>query len=69
MMWGDGWGFGMGLVWLVFIGLIVGGIVLATRGSFDRDERGPQGRSALDLLDERFARGEIDPEGDVLAFL
>lgn len=63
MMWGDGWwGFGMGLVWLVFLGLIVVGIVLATRGSSDREERGPGGRSALDLLDERFARGEIDRE-------
>jgi putative membrane protein len=63
MMWGDGsWGFGMGLVWLVFLGLIVAGIVLAVRGSWDREDRGPRGRSALEILDERFARGEIDRE-------
>ena len=43
MMWGDGWGFGMGMVWLVFLGLIVAGIILATRGSFDREDRGPRG--------------------------
>lgn len=62
MMWGDGFGFGMGLVWLLFLGLIVGGVVLAVRGSSDREDRGLRGRSALDVLDERFARGEIDRE-------
>ena len=62
MMWGDGWGFGMGLVWLVFLGLIVGGIVLATRGSSGSASDGGRGKSALDILDERFARGEIDRE-------
>jgi putative membrane protein len=61
MMWGDGWwGLGMGIVWLVFLGLVVGGIVLAVRGSSGgATDRGRE-RSALDILDERFARGEID---------
>lgn len=61
MMWGDGWwGFGMGLVWLVFLGVIVVGIVLAVRGSSGGAiDRGLE-KSALDILDERFARGEID---------
>jgi len=61
MMWGDGgWGFGMGLVWLVFVGLIVAGIVLAIRGSSERPSDRGSGKSALEILDERFARGEID---------
>lgn len=61
-MWGDGWGFGMGLVWLVFLGLIVAGVVLAIRGSSEGASGGVRGRSALDILDERFARGEIERE-------
>ena len=63
MMWGDGgWGFGMGLVWLVFVGLIVAGIVLAIRGSSERPSDRGSVKSALEILDERFARGEIDRE-------
>ena len=63
MMWGDGcWGFGMGLFWLVFLGLLVAGVVLAIRGPFRGSGDRGDGRSALDILDERFARGEIDQE-------
>lgn len=63
MMWGGGWwGFGMGLIWLAFFGLIVAGVILAIRRPFDREDRDPRGKSALDLLDERFARSEIDRE-------
>ncbi len=62
MMWGDGWSFGMGLIWLVFLGLIVVGVVLAIRGSSGGGSDGGRGRSAIDILDERFARGEIDRE-------
>ncbi len=63
MMWGDGWwGFGMGLVWLVFLGLIVTGIVLVIRGSSEGGSGRSRGTSALDILDDRFARGEIDRE-------
>lgn len=62
MMWGDGWGFGMGLVWLVFLGVIVAGVVLAIRGSSGGASARGSGRSAIDILDERFARGEIDRE-------
>jgi len=62
-MWGDGWwGFGMGLVWLVFLGLVVTGVVLVIRGSSEGTSDRGRGRSALDILDERFARGEIDRE-------
>lgn len=57
MMWGGG---GIGLVWLVFLGFIVAGIILVIRGSFEREGRRDPEKSALDVLDERFARGEID---------
>ncbi len=56
-----GWGWGMAIFGLVFMVLIVVFVAwliwLATRrsGSF-RDG----GRDAVDLLDERYARGEID---------
>ncbi|HXF73666.1 MAG TPA: SHOCT domain-containing protein [Actinomycetota bacterium] len=58
MMWGPGWfGWWMPLLWLAFLGLVVGGVVLLLR----RPEEG--GRpDARRILDERFARGEIDEE-------
>lgn len=66
MMWGPSgggfWGVGMGLLSLVFLGLIVVGIVLAARVPSGPASRDAGARSALDILDERFARGEIDQE-------
>ena len=56
-----GWGWGMaifGLVFMVLIVVLVAWLIwLATRrpGSFGDGRRG-----AVDLLDERYARGEID---------
>ncbi len=68
MMWGfDGFGFGgggMGIGMLVFWALIVGAVVVLVRtfsgGSSSRSEASPRGRTALDILGERYARGEID---------
>jgi putative membrane protein len=61
----DGWwGFGMMLVMLLFLALIVVGIVFVVR-SFSDGERTTHrtgGNRALDILDERFARGELDRE-------
>ncbi len=66
-MWGyNGLGFGglgMGIGMLVFWGLIVFGILALMRawgGSRNASERGESRRTALDILDERYARGEID---------
>jgi putative membrane protein len=50
--------FWMALVWLVFLGLVAGGVWLVVRAV-----RGPSGQphgSALQVFEERFARGEID---------
>ena len=54
---GFGWGFpglGMLLVW----GLIIVLLVWLVRSLFD--ESAPPGETAGQILDERFARGEID---------
>ena len=59
---GGWWAFGMMFLSLVFLTLIVVGVVFVAR-SFAHDEQPrpvPGGSRALDLLDERFARGEID---------
>jgi putative membrane protein len=59
---GGWWGFGMMFISLLFLTLIVVGAVLVAR-SFSRPEQPPkasQGSRALDILDERFAHGEID---------
>ena len=66
MMWGyDGFGFGgigMGIGMLLFWGVIIFGIVLLVRGvgGSAGSGRGERDKSALDILRERYARGEID---------
>lgn len=56
------WGGGMVLVWLVFLALIVGGLVLVVRAftGAPPSDREDARRRALTILEERFARGEID---------
>lgn len=60
---GWGMGIGMGLGWLVLLALIVGLVVLVTRGG---SWPGPQApaedhrKEALSILASRYARGEID---------
>jgi len=65
MMWGyDGFGgFGMGIGMLLFWGLIIFGIVMLARGfggASNASESGSRGKTPLDILRERYARGEID---------
>jgi putative membrane protein len=62
MMWG--WGMGMMVMMLVFWGLVIGGVVLLVRwlaGLGSGREGGGRDR-ALEILRERYARGEIDRE-------
>lgn len=67
MMWGNGMGWGawllMALTTVGFWALVVFGIVALFRGAGGADTRrhGPE-RDARQILDERFARGEIDAE-------
>jgi putative membrane protein len=63
-MWGA-WGFGMMLMMLVFWGLIIVGLVLGIRWliSQGRESRSTMhSDTALDILRQRYARGEIDKE-------
>jgi putative membrane protein len=59
-IWGI-WGIGMFLMMLVFWGLVIGGIVLGIRWLVGRDKGSPPD-SALEILRQRYARGEIDRE-------
>ena len=69
MMW-EGWWFGMmigPLMMIVFVAAVVVLVVIAIRwlsgGAHRTDEsRPPVGKTPLDILKERFARGEIDKE-------
>lgn len=67
MMWGDGrWMFFGPLMMLVFIAAVVAVVILMIRW-LGRPDHGtaphpPPGRTPLDILKERFARGEIDSE-------
>jgi putative membrane protein len=59
-MWGA-WGIGMMFMMLVFWGLIIVGLVLGLRWlvTHGRESRSD---TALDILRQRYARGEIDRE-------
>jgi putative membrane protein len=59
-MWGA-WGFGMTLMMLVFWGLIIAGLVLGIRWLVSQG-REARSDTALDILRQRYARGEIDKE-------
>lgn len=60
---GMGWGFG-GLFMILFWVAVIAAIVAVARwwfGGLSRDDL-PPGQSALDVLKERYARGEIGKE-------
>ena len=67
-MWSNGMGWGgwflMSVVTVAFWALVVFGIVALFRGTRDSGSRPPRRdeASAQHILDERFARGEIDAE-------
>jgi putative membrane protein len=61
--WGMGWGawMFMGLFWLVLLGVILFLVVRLLPGAGSGGGR-PPAESPEDILDKRFARGEIDLE-------
>lgn len=71
-MWNHGWGVGgwimMGLVMVVFWGVVITLVVLAVRyftsdrGGNAGPQQGPRVNRAEELLAERFARGDIDED-------
>lgn len=50
-----------GLLWLILVGAVVGGLVLLLRSRGGSQASTPR-RSAVEILDERYARGDIDRE-------
>ncbi len=63
-MWDHGWGgmiFGP-LMMIVFIALTVAVVVLVVRWLGGGPAQGSRPKAALEILDERFARGEIDKD-------
>jgi putative membrane protein len=55
-------GYGGGMMWIfwiLLIGILVGFVVLAARGASNQSG---QGKSAMEILKERYARGEIERE-------
>ena len=68
MMWGGGWGgmFMGPLMMIIFLVVTVGAVVLIVRwfGGFGHGPKagGAHGSQAIQILEERFARGEIDKD-------
>jgi putative membrane protein len=60
-MWGF-WGIGMMLMMLVFWGMVIAGIVLAIRWVVNQGGERRPADAALDILRQRYARGEIGKE-------
>lgn len=60
-MWG-GWGIGMALTMLVFLGAVIVGAVLGIRWLVSRGKEPRPTDSALDILRQRYARGDINKE-------
>ena len=69
-MWGDaghgwGWGMGFGMIGMaLFWVLVILGIVVLVRrvGGSSSSSSPPLSKTALDILNERYARGEIDKQ-------
>jgi putative membrane protein len=60
-MWWWGWGIGMMLMMLLFWGLVIAGLVLAVRWFLDQG-RHARSTTALEILKQRYAKGEINKE-------
>jgi putative membrane protein len=63
-MWGvwGAWGIGMMLMMLVFWGVVIVGIVLAIRWFVGQSKETRPADTALDILRQRYARGDISKE-------
>lgn len=59
---GHGWGMGLGM--LLFWGLLIAALVMLAQGfwGFSACAKREREKSALDILKERYARGEIERE-------
>ncbi|MGA7179712.1 MAG: SHOCT domain-containing protein [Thiobacillaceae bacterium] len=59
-----GMGWGLGGIWMILIWLVPILLLLILAFNYFKGERGDgrRNRAAMDILDERYARGEIDRE-------
>ncbi|MFC1932469.1 SHOCT domain-containing protein [Chloroflexota bacterium] len=63
MMGGFGFGWFMPIGWIVILGLIVWAVIALTKGAVSTGSQGsPKQLSALEVLKDRYARGEIGKE-------
>lgn len=66
MMWGYGYGWWwmmlMPLLWVALLGVIVWAVVRLTQRPADRSVDRPQRETPQEILDRRFASGEIDAD-------
>ena len=61
---GGGWGMGFGMIGMVLLGvlIIIGIVALVRWTSGSGPQSPPHSKSALDVLKERYARGEINKQ-------
>lgn len=59
--WGPGWWIAMGLMMIVFWGLVIAGGVWLVR-TLMAERHGNAGEKPIDLLERRLANGEVSPE-------
>jgi putative membrane protein len=62
MMGGFGFMWFMPILWIAAIGLIIWAVVAAVRGVESTGQGSPKSNSALEILKQRYARGEITKE-------
>lgn len=60
--WSSSWGAWHMLIPLIFWIAVIGGIAMLIQKLTAGQGRGPSGKRALDVLSERYAKGEIDRE-------
>lgn len=52
--------FGIGILWILLIGLIIWGVRVFIEHTGSHGNQNQNNKSAIDILQERYARGEID---------